>query len=47
MDTVVWTSTNSGMDFNNPEEMRQYIKKLNDYFSLVGRPRLVSTIVYV
>ena len=26
-------------DFKNPEELREYLKALNDYFSLVGRPR--------
>ena len=29
-------------DFNNPEELRVYLKALNDYFSLVGRPRSLS-----
>jgi len=26
-------------DFKNPAELREYLKALNDYFSLVGRPR--------
>lgn len=26
-------------DFKNPEELREYLKALSDYFSLVGRPR--------
>jgi len=26
-------------DFKNSGELREYLKALNDYFSLVGRPR--------
>jgi len=29
-------------DFKNPAELREYLKALNDYFSLVGRPRSPS-----
>ncbi|KAK2142823.1 hypothetical protein LSH36_910g01032 [Paralvinella palmiformis] len=25
--------------FKNPEELRQYLKDLNEYFAIVGRPR--------
>jgi len=28
-------------DFKNPAELREYLKSLSDYFSLVGRPRSV------
>ena len=30
-------------NFKNPAELREYLKGLNDYFSLVGRPRSLST----
>jgi peptide YY len=26
--------------FRNPEELREYLKQLNEYFAIVGRPRL-------
>jgi len=25
--------------FNNPEELRDYLRTLNEYFAIVGRPR--------
>lgn len=25
--------------FRNPEELKEYLKALNDYFAIVGRPR--------
>lgn len=33
-------------DFNNPEELREYLKGLNDYFSLVGRPRSATVLCF-
>jgi len=25
--------------FHNPQELREYLKALNDYYAIVGRPR--------
>ncbi len=28
--------------FRNPEELKKYLKALNEYFAIVGRPRYVT-----
>ncbi|KAH9492401.1 hypothetical protein Btru_051025 [Bulinus truncatus] len=28
-------------EFKNPNELRKYLKALNEYYAIVGRPRLV------
>ena len=33
--------------FKNPEEMRDYLTALNDYFAIVGRPRSIYIYIYI
>lgn len=32
---------------NNPQALREYIQNMNEYFAIIGRPRLVFILLFV